>query len=68
MLNLTPDKHKPKKEEPSCMFNSYISKTQKSKAFFLPTHAGALSTTHSEADIKKLFSETERYTRCCKAT
>jgi len=34
--------------------------------FFLPTHTGALSTTHSEADIEKLFSETETYAKKCK--
>jgi glutamate-1-semialdehyde 2,1-aminomutase len=31
--------------------------------FFLPTHTGALSTAHSEADIEKLFSGTEEYAR-----
>lgn len=31
--------------------------------FFLPTHMGALSTEHSEADIEKLLSETEKYAR-----
>jgi len=31
--------------------------------FFLPTHMGALSTAHSEADIQKLFSETEKYAK-----
>lgn len=35
--------------------------------FFLPTHTGALSTAHSEEDIEKLFSETERYARLRKA-
>ena len=34
--------------------------------FFLPTHLGALSTAHSEADIEKLFSETEKYAKQCK--
>lgn len=29
--------------------------------FFLPTHNGALSTAHSEMDMEKLFSETEKY-------
>jgi glutamate-1-semialdehyde 2,1-aminomutase len=29
--------------------------------FFLPTHCGALSTAHSEADLQKLFIETEDY-------
>ncbi|MGB8779941.1 MAG: aspartate aminotransferase family protein, partial [Candidatus Bathyarchaeia archaeon] len=29
--------------------------------FFLPTHCGALSTAHSEADLQKLFKETEDY-------
>jgi len=29
--------------------------------FLLPTHNGALSTAHSEADIEKLISETEKY-------
>ena len=29
--------------------------------FFLPTHCGALSTAHSEADLEKLFKETEDY-------
>ena len=33
--------------------------------FFLPTHMGALSTAHSEADIQKLLSETERYAKLC---
>jgi len=33
--------------------------------FFLPTHTGALSTAHSEADIEKLFSETEEYAKRC---
>lgn len=33
--------------------------------FFLPTHMGALSTAHSEADIRKLFSETEKYAKLC---
>ncbi|MDI6905220.1 MAG: glutamate-1-semialdehyde 2,1-aminomutase [Candidatus Bathyarchaeia archaeon] len=33
--------------------------------FFLPTHMGALSTAHSEADIQKLFSETEKYAKLC---
>ena len=36
--------------------------------FFLPTHTGALSTAHSEADIEKLLLETEKYARQCKAT
>ena len=36
--------------------------------FFLPAHTGALSTAHSEADIEKLFSETEKYAKQCKAT
>jgi glutamate-1-semialdehyde 2,1-aminomutase len=31
--------------------------------FFLPTHTGALSTAHSEADIQKLLSETEEYAK-----
>jgi len=31
--------------------------------FFLPTHIGALSTSHSEEDIEKLFEETENYAR-----
>jgi glutamate-1-semialdehyde 2,1-aminomutase len=35
--------------------------------FFLPTHTGALSTAHSEADVQKLFSETEKYAKKCKA-
>ena len=34
--------------------------------FFLPTHTGALSTAHSEADIEKLLSETEKYAKTCK--
>jgi glutamate-1-semialdehyde 2,1-aminomutase len=34
--------------------------------FFLPTHTGALSIAHSEADIEKLFSETEKYAKQCK--
>ena len=29
--------------------------------FFLPTHCGALSTAHSEADLQKLLKETEDY-------
>lgn len=36
--------------------------------FFLPTHTGALSTAHSEADVEKLLLETEKYARQCKAT
>ena len=35
--------------------------------FFLPTHTGALSTAHSDADIEKLLSETEKYAKQCKA-
>jgi glutamate-1-semialdehyde 2,1-aminomutase len=35
--------------------------------FFLPTHSGALSTTHSKADVEKLFLETEKYAKKCKA-
>jgi glutamate-1-semialdehyde 2,1-aminomutase len=31
--------------------------------FFLPTHCGALSTAHSEADLQRLFNETENYLR-----
>jgi glutamate-1-semialdehyde 2,1-aminomutase len=31
--------------------------------FFLPTHTGALSTAHSEADIEKLFLETQKYAK-----
>jgi glutamate-1-semialdehyde 2,1-aminomutase len=31
--------------------------------FILPTHNGALSTAHSEEDIEKLFSETEKYAK-----
>lgn len=31
--------------------------------FFLPTHTGALSTTHSQKDIEKLYEETEKYAR-----
>jgi len=34
--------------------------------FFLPAHTGALSTTHSEADIEKLFLETNEYAKQCK--
>jgi glutamate-1-semialdehyde 2,1-aminomutase len=34
--------------------------------FFLPTHAGALSTAHNKDDIEKLFSETEKYAKKCK--
>jgi glutamate-1-semialdehyde 2,1-aminomutase len=34
--------------------------------FFLPTHAGALSSAHSKDDIEKLFSETEKYAKKCK--
>jgi len=33
--------------------------------FLLPTHTGALSTAHSETDIKKLLLETEKYARQC---
>jgi len=29
--------------------------------FFLPTHNGALSNAHTEADLERLFSETERF-------
>ncbi|MGD8546197.1 MAG: aminotransferase class III-fold pyridoxal phosphate-dependent enzyme, partial [Candidatus Bathyarchaeota archaeon] len=29
--------------------------------FFLPTHTGALSTSHSTKDIDKLFAKTEEY-------
>jgi len=31
--------------------------------FLLPTHNGALSTEHSEADVEKLFLETEKYAK-----
>jgi glutamate-1-semialdehyde 2,1-aminomutase len=31
--------------------------------FFLPTHNGALSTAHSDADIEKLYAETEKYAK-----
>lgn len=31
--------------------------------FFLPTHSGALSTAHSDADIEKLYAETEKYAK-----
>lgn len=31
--------------------------------FFLPTHAGALCTAHSEADIEKLISKTENFAK-----
>jgi glutamate-1-semialdehyde aminotransferase len=31
--------------------------------FFLPTHNGVLSTEHSEADLEKLFAETEKYAK-----
>jgi glutamate-1-semialdehyde 2,1-aminomutase len=34
---------------------------------FLPTHTGALSTAHSRTDVEKLFSETEKYAKQCKA-
>jgi len=34
--------------------------------FFLPAHTGALSTAHSEADIEKLFLETDEYAKQCK--
>jgi glutamate-1-semialdehyde 2,1-aminomutase len=34
--------------------------------FFLPTHNGALSTAHSEADVEKLFLETESYAKQAK--
>lgn len=33
--------------------------------FLLPTHTAALSTAHTEADIEKLFSETENYVKGC---
>jgi len=36
--------------------------------FFLPTHTGALSTTHFQADIEKLYEETEKYAKQCKTT
>jgi len=36
--------------------------------FFLPTHTGALSTTHSNDDVEKLLSETEEYATTCAAT
>jgi glutamate-1-semialdehyde 2,1-aminomutase len=36
--------------------------------FILPTHNAALSTAHSEQDIEKLFSETERYVNQLKVT
>ena len=36
--------------------------------FFLPTHTGALSTAHSQADIEKLLLETEKYAKQSKAT
>jgi glutamate-1-semialdehyde aminotransferase len=32
--------------------------------FFLPTHVGALSTSHLKEDIDKLFWETEKYAEC----
>ncbi|NWG11139.1 glutamate-1-semialdehyde 2,1-aminomutase [Candidatus Bathyarchaeota archaeon] len=31
--------------------------------FFLPTHTGALSTTHTKEDVEKLFAETEKYAK-----
>jgi glutamate-1-semialdehyde aminotransferase len=31
--------------------------------FFPPTHTGALSATHSEADMEKMLSETEEYAK-----
>lgn len=31
--------------------------------FFLPTHFGALSNTHDEADLEKLFCKTEEYAK-----
>ncbi len=33
--------------------------------FLLPTHTAALSTAHTEADVEKLFSETENYVKGC---
>ena len=36
--------------------------------FLLPTHTGALSTVHSETDIKKLLLETEKYAKQCERT
>jgi glutamate-1-semialdehyde 2,1-aminomutase len=35
--------------------------------FFLPTHNGFLSTEHSDADLEKLFKETEKYARHARA-
>ncbi len=34
-----------------------------SGVFFLPTHFGSISAAHTEADIEKLFSETENYAK-----
>jgi glutamate-1-semialdehyde 2,1-aminomutase len=31
--------------------------------FFLPTHAGVISTAHSETDLAKLYAETEKYAK-----
>ncbi len=39
----------------------------KNGIFFLPTHTGALSTAHSQADIELLYLETEKYAKECKA-
>ncbi|MEM3536694.1 MAG: aspartate aminotransferase family protein [Candidatus Bathyarchaeia archaeon] len=36
--------------------------------FFLPTHTGALSTSHTKADIEKLFKDTEKYAKKCKTS
>jgi glutamate-1-semialdehyde 2,1-aminomutase len=31
--------------------------------FFLPTHTGVISTAHSEADLERLYAETEKYAK-----
>ena len=41
----------------------YHLKLMENGVFFLPTHTGALSTAHSEADVQKLVSETEKYAK-----
>jgi glutamate-1-semialdehyde 2,1-aminomutase len=41
----------------------YHSKLIGHGVFFLPTHNGTLSSAHTKADIKKLFSETENYAK-----
>jgi hypothetical protein len=35
--------------------------------FLLPSHNGVLSTEHSETDMEKLFTETEKYAKQTRA-